>query len=108
MVSVSQQTILIIVISVIFAGIYGILIWLILVQQGKLEVCQTNQSVFCPAILCNGNIEKNNEKAIEGGKPSNICFPYAYRLTSPDAKNEIGETRFQCNFPMDGNVYISN
>lgn len=108
MASISQQTIIIIVLTLAFLGIYGVLIWLILVEKGKLTSCETNQSVMCPSILCNGDTNANTTAAADNGRPSNKCFPYAYRLTSPDAQNEPGETRFECNFPLSGQMYNPN
>lgn len=106
MASISQQTIILIVVSLCFLAVYGILIWLIFVEKGKLTKCETTQSTFCPTVLCNGNTDQNIEAAQNGeGAPSTRCFPYAYRLTSPDAKNEPGETRFECNFPLSGVMY---
>lgn len=104
--SINQQTIIIIVMTLIFLAIYGVLIWMIIVEQNKLEKCETSQSTFCPTVLCNGNTNDNVEAAQNDGRPSNKCFPYAYRLTSSDAKNEPGETRFECNFPLNGVMFI--
>jgi hypothetical protein len=105
MASISQQTIIIIVVTLVFAAVYGVLIWLIFVENGKLTTCETKQSVMCPSVLCNGDTTANVEAAQNDGRPSNKCFPYAYRLTTPDAKNEPGETNFECNFPLTGEMY---
>ena len=103
--TISQQTIIIIVMTGIFAAICGVTIWLIFVEKGKLTACETKESEFCPSILCNGNANDHSKAALNNGRPSDKCFPYAYRLTDPAATNTPGETRFECNFPLTGEMY---
>lgn len=107
---IRKEYIVVFVLTLVFAGIYGVLIWLMFMQMGYLNECETSQSVFCPTLLCNGSSTANLTAAanISTALPSNICFPYAFRLTSPDATNSPGETRFECNFPLTGEMYTTS
>jgi len=103
----SRDTIAIIALTIVFAAIYGFLLWLLFLQRGHLKDCESTQSSFCPTILCNGDASTNSAAAANPStaKPSNMCFPYAFRLTTDDATNSPGETNYECNFPLTGLMY---
>ena len=69
----------------------GFLVWGIFNEKGKLDICVTDQSIFCPTIICNDpSVVPVDAPLSEAGKS---CNGYSYRYLDAD------KTKYECNYP---------